>query len=493
MPHDANPEPELGRPAIVAGLALFPVLTTYFALRPAIVLGDPDLWWHVQTGLDILRDHRVPYADHYSYTFAGQPWIAKEWLSQVLLAGAYRAGGWSGVMVLAIAAAAAALVALFLELARHLRLAVAATAVVAIAVVLTPVVIARPHIFTLLPLVILSARLLRAAAAGQPPQFWLLALVALWANLHGSFTLALVIGGFAVLLAAETTRFADRALLARWLGFLALAALATLLTHYGLGNYGINFSMMSGNETMPFITEWQPFSASRDRIMELGLLAAFACLVALRPRLGWARLAWLIFILHMFLLHVRFVYVFFLLAPLLVITPDIPPRIARRLDYGAAGFAAARLRLLAAALCGSIVAAMIAVVWLQPFAPEKRRSIEDALAFVRDRKLDGPVFNGYNLGGVLIFNGIKTYLDGRTEQLFRGPFMDDYLASGNADGAAKVKEIVERHGATWAIFPRRDIRNSFLGALPGWHRAYEDEFVIIHLRDTPALRSSAPQ
>ena len=44
------------------------------------------------------------YRRLYSYTFAGRPWIAKEWGSQVLMALAYNAAGWSGVVGLGAAA-----------------------------------------------------------------------------------------------------------------------------------------------------------------------------------------------------------------------------------------------------------------------------------------------------------------------------------------------------------------------------------------------------
>ena len=67
------------------------------------ILQDPDSWWQVKVGLDFLANRTFPTVDPYSYTFAGQPWIAKEWLGQVLLALAYRAGGWNGVVTLIIA------------------------------------------------------------------------------------------------------------------------------------------------------------------------------------------------------------------------------------------------------------------------------------------------------------------------------------------------------------------------------------------------------
>src|SRR6185369_4559302 len=58
------------------------------------VLGDPDTYWHIAAGEWILDHRQIPLVDPFSYTFAGQPWTAHEWLSEVLLALAFRAGGW---------------------------------------------------------------------------------------------------------------------------------------------------------------------------------------------------------------------------------------------------------------------------------------------------------------------------------------------------------------------------------------------------------------
>src|SRR5579863_3545946 len=44
---------------------------------------DPDLWWHIKAGQDILRTHHFPTTDPYSWTVAGQPWMAYEWLGEL--------------------------------------------------------------------------------------------------------------------------------------------------------------------------------------------------------------------------------------------------------------------------------------------------------------------------------------------------------------------------------------------------------------------------
>src|SRR4051794_20253726 len=76
------------------------------------LLGDPDLYWHVTVGQWIAEHRAFPHTDPFSYTRLGAPWIAKEWLSQLILAAAHHLAGWAAVAALAAAAVAAAFGAL---------------------------------------------------------------------------------------------------------------------------------------------------------------------------------------------------------------------------------------------------------------------------------------------------------------------------------------------------------------------------------------------
>ncbi len=53
------------------------------------ILGDPDTQWHIATGRWMIEHGTLPHYDMLSHTFAGQPWIAKEWLAQLLLSRAF--------------------------------------------------------------------------------------------------------------------------------------------------------------------------------------------------------------------------------------------------------------------------------------------------------------------------------------------------------------------------------------------------------------------
>ena len=61
---------------------------------------DPDVWWHIKSGQVILATHHWPTTDPYSYSVAGQHWIAFEWVGEVLLATMYRLGGMRGLEAL---------------------------------------------------------------------------------------------------------------------------------------------------------------------------------------------------------------------------------------------------------------------------------------------------------------------------------------------------------------------------------------------------------
>jgi hypothetical protein len=179
--------------------------------NPNRMLSDPDTQWHIAVGETIWRSGMVPHVDLFSHTFAGAPWIARDWLTEVIFFAAYAAGGWSGVTLLAAATIATTYTVLLAALMRRAKVTVAVILVLVAALLAFPQFIARPLIFFLFFAVIWVDTLLRAAERGGPPPLWLLAVVVLWANVHASFTvsfvLAAIIGLEAVLRAPLTGGF----------------------------------------------------------------------------------------------------------------------------------------------------------------------------------------------------------------------------------------------------------------------------------------------
>ena len=476
--------------AILLGLLIFVILGGSYIHDYARVLGDPDTFWHVKLGSDIVSSGHLPTVDTYSHTYAGKPFVSKEWLSEVLFALSYRFGGWNGVLVLTALVAVSAVLLLYRQIAQFLHPTMAGLLAILVTTMLNPVVLARPHLFTMPIAAYFTARLFRAAETKQAPQFWLLGFVSLWANLHGSFTLSFVIAGFAFLNLLENIRLTDKPLLVKWCLFLFLCPLAAMIHPYGYEPIRIGATMMATNKAMAYIVEWMPLNPQDDFMIEYFVLATLAALIGARLKLGWAKTLFIIFMLHMVLTHVRFVYVFFLLVPI-VVAPHIAERFPEASLTNWLGrprdlferFASKRfIPSVALISIGAVITGILFLQTKMPTPPEDLAA-ERPIAFVVANHIEGNVFNEYRYGGTLIFHGIKTFVDGRAEQLFTGDFFPDYINSGKHDGAKLFKDLVEKHQITWTLLPSEDLRNGYLDQM-GWKKAYSDDKTMIYTKPT---------
>ena len=452
------------------------------------MLQDPDSWWQIKTGLDLLANQAFPTVDTYSYTFAGQPWIAKEWLGQIVLALSYKAAGWNGVAALIISTIALTIMLLSWSLSDRLRPVAAVALAFAVAALIAPIYTARPHIFTLPIIVIWTAQLFRAARDEQAPPLWLLPLLVLWANLHASFTLGFVIAAFAGLDLLARVRLSQPKLLAKWIAFGLLCPLVSLLNPYGVKAILATLTVAYGNEAVPLIVEWQPFNASEQPLQEAGVLVFFFALLVSRLRIGWAKALFVVFALHVYLTHLRFMYLFFLLVPIVIAIElgEQYPRLsaakwmAEKRDGLEQFFAARFYQICGLAAVFLIVGVAVLTTTAYQIEPSQKTSAKDALAFAESHHLSGNVFNSYNFGGTLIFHGIKTYIDGRTDQLFLGGFIKTDDETGRSDGKPILEAQLKKYAIGWALLSADDRRKPFFEAL-GWKQAYADEYAVIYV------------
>ncbi len=464
-------------------------VVAFCALNSEIVLGDPDLWWHIVTGQGILNTWHVPFTDTYSYTFTGQHWIAKEWLSQVFLALAYNLAGWNGVLVLASFAASAASGLLHNELSKNLNPTLALVLCVVVAVAMVEITIARPHIFTFALMVFFTIRMFRAADENRNPELWLLALICLWANLHGSFTFSFAIAGLAFLYFLEKNGFKNRMLIGKWILFGVLCPVAALINPYGLEPFLVNKTLLSGIQAMSVIVEWQPFNAQQSVFFECLLLLSFGLIWAASARYAYSKIFFILFTLHMMLTHIRFIYIYFLLVPI-IIAREVALRNPRLSAKTYEAQSRDNVEIFVARFALPIVtgvAFLAALVILgpalkSPFSPPPSRNVTGAFDYIKTHNLNGPVFNAYNLGGPLIMQGVKTYIDGRADQIFQGDFFEQFISTADPGGEKAMDKILESNKVTWTIFPPKAYQNTYLATLPNWRKTYADDNAVIFER-----------
>jgi hypothetical protein len=232
-----------------------------------LINGDGDMARHVRLGSYMLEHRALVREDFFSWTKAGQPFVAFEWLSEVIYAGVYELAGLAGVAIFAslLLAFTYALVARFL-LRRRVDPLLAYCTATAAAILGGVHWLARPHLVTFLAVVLLLFLLERE----RPARLWVYGLLfAVWANLHGGFSFGLILLGiYFVGALAEAISPTDRA---TWLGWakhyglaMLVGALITVINPNGLalpahlvGFFGESYLFEVTNEFMsPNFHSW---------------------------------------------------------------------------------------------------------------------------------------------------------------------------------------------------------------------------------------------
>ncbi len=300
------------------------VLILPFALGSgAKVFGDGDVSWHIAAGRWILDHGAVPVTDPFSFTMGGHPWIAFEWLSQIVYAIAFDAAGYAGLAAVVSLALMGLHLVVFLFLRRRVGPVAMLASFVAMDAILVTFMLARPHVLVWPVAAAWTAILLNRRDLGRPPPLALALLMILWANLHGSFILGFVIAGAIALDALIAARW-NRRVFTGWLLFGLLALGAALINANGVAGFLHPITVM-GLENLAYIEEWKPSSPSHTPLFYGILLITLATLLVHGVKLSPGELLLLLFLMLLAFLQVRQQAWLAIVAPM-ILAPRLAPQ-----------------------------------------------------------------------------------------------------------------------------------------------------------------------
>ena len=475
----APPAPLVERPRIAVHAALASGLLILLLTMGDRLLGDPDTQWHIAVGRWIVAHGAVPTTDLFSYTYAGAPWIAKEWVTQLLLSFAYGGAGWRGVVLLTSLAIAGTFVGLYAWLSARMRNTAALAMTFAAFLTCEPHMLARPHILVLPVIAAWMMVMVGALDRRRAPPAWAALLMVAWTNMHGSFPLGLVMAGVlageGVLLVARDRRLVA---LRRWTLFLALSTAATMLSPFGWRAILVPLMMFGNGGTLRFVSEWQPLAPDLLGLVAALMLAATLVVLALEVRANVFRILAAGLVAYLMIRHVRFVSLFGLISPILC---------ARTAGMRLPALPLGRMTQVRATMLWVVIGAMISTdvvlaIALRP-APMPKMTPVAAYDAAVAHGIHGPVYNDYDFGGFLIAHDVKTFIDGRTDQLFLGDFMPDLTEAIDDKDDKAFAGIVARSGARWALIRPHSKTSAHFDVMPGWSRLYEDENAATYVRD----------
>ncbi len=442
---------------------------------------DPDVWWHLKTGQYIAQHHTVPHADPFSYTRAGEPWVAHEWLTDLSMYELQRTAGYGALILIFAGFLCATFFFLYFRCGPAPYVAGLVTLWAAWATV--PIWGVRPQVLTLL---FTSLWLLILERSQRHPNllWWTLPLTILWVNLHAGFALGLALS--ALFLVGE--------LLERGLGFhpqqnaqhlrtpasiLLLNLLLVPLNPNGLRLFSYPVETLRSAAMQNYIAEWASpnFHHAEYWPFLLLLLATFATLawsrVPVRPR----DLLLLLVGLYAGLVSIRMMPLFVLVAvPLVSHRLGNWPRIGRQPSRSPAPALLNATIILALAVFTTVRATQ--VILRQPQA-ETQHFPARAVAFLQAHPPSGPIFNHYDWGGYLIWKlspSTPVFIDGRAD-LYGEPLLHDFADAYQFKGS--WQQVLQRWRIQTVIVPPESALATALQSRTGWAISYQDSQAII--------------
>lgn len=439
------------------------------------LLADPDTYSHIALGRWIMAHQALPDGDPLSHTMRGAPWVAFEWLSQLVYANAFALGGWVAVVALAAAATAAAFGQLMRALLREWPPTAALIAVLAAFVLTAPHILARPHILALPILVAWVAALVRAVDEQRAPPWRLLPLIALWSNLHGSVTFGLAIIGPIALDAIWNAPRADWLRVARqWILFGIAALAAACVNPYGPEVLLVTTRTVALGDVLSIVTEWRAQDFTKLGSYEMIVLAGFAFALYRGTRLPILRILIVFGLLHLSLSQARHADLLGLLAPLFLVRPLAS-------QFGS--FARSELRIAA----WLPVAAAVLLLGVTGYAaarhdmqPAANITPAKALRLVDVAKA-GPILNEYSFGGYLDFVGIPPFIDGRAEA-YGAAFTLRHDRALKLKNVGDFLALLDEYKIGVTLLMPNTPAVGLLDRLPDWQRVYSDDIAVMHIR-----------
>lgn len=495
VPHSpaesADPPVAISRLGWTAQLFSFPVMCTFLFI--AVIFGfsvrriaEPDIWWHLRNGREIVVNHTIPTIDTYSWGAASSPWLDHEWLSEIPFYLAYRAAGLQGILGLYFALLVLIYVGVYYRTCREGADCKSATLTTLLAIFLGAVSIGpRVLLFGWLGMVALLLVLDHFRRTGKG--LWLLPpLFVLWINLHGSWVFGMVVlgltiaaglvqGGWGLVVVRQWTN-AER----NYLLVATTAALVALFINpfgYRLPLYPFDL-LFRQPSNLRYMEEWHSvdFGIGSGKVVLLLLFALLAAVLFSRRRWQLHEVLLTAFALWAGLSHARLLFFTGLVIPTLLasrfeLLPPYDPDIDKPW--------------LNAIIMLGMVAGMI---YFFPSANRLQHDVNDqyptaALHFMQQQHINGRIFNAEWWGGYMEWNTpeLKPFIDGRTDIFVYNGTFDDVV---NAVQIKQPFDILDKYRVDYVLGEPRQPLTYLLEHSPNWRLIYSDDVAELFQRAT---------
>jgi hypothetical protein len=459
------------------------IACAYYVANTPVLLGHYDLGWHLAAG-DLIRDRgNIPFSDPWSFTAGGREWYNLSWLWDVIASVIFQYADFGGLVLFAVACGVLIVGYLTSVCLGSGASTIAACISVLSACLLYPAFASYPNIYlavspnvsTMLFGVIFYGECLK-----RKRWLFLPAIMVLWANLHGGFSLGFVIVGV----------FCGAALLRRdWANFkiysLAGAGCfaATFINPLGWHIYE-GLTTVLGHFSQAYVTEWLPYfqnltmPGSIPGIIYILIFIAFELFDRTPCPVESRLLSWLFLFLGLY--QFRYMSFFFLFS-----TVPLALHLDRRLTTQPDNSSVQRL--LAAAGIVAACALPLIYIRMEPAAGLPQMLSEQDVSYLQTHVSHARLLNHWNYGGILIFRTrgkIPVFVDGRAATAYPDALLRDYfkLVEWQIDEAAWDAVLAKYQIDTVLWVKAHQALRQFLVEKRGWKEEYSGLYASIYVK-----------
>ena len=489
------------------GQFLFLVVFLVLMLSPAgkNMLADADTGYHIRAGDYILETRTVPKHDIFSYHSPPLPWTAHEWLSEVIMAVLHRISGLTGVVIFFSLLISLTYALLFRYMRAYRRNIVFDVLIILLVLVSSQIHwLARPHIFSLL-LMVVWYHLLDSYQNDRGGRLIMLPLIMLlWVNLHGGYLTGFILTGVYLVgnlvgyfrsMEEERERSFRKV---KCLGYVIVACLLVSLANpYGYRILLFPFRLVTDTYIMDNVNEFLSPNFHKPMPFKY-LLLLFVTILAISKRpLDFIEVVLVLLFTNMALFSARYIPLFaIVVAPIMskqadsmiTIAPEnrwissLKKRAGRiaNIDTSAKGYGWPVAGVL-------MVLFFVAAGWIEFRFDEKIKPVA-AVEFLMKEHIDGHMYDNDEFGDYLIYATYpryKVFFDGRSDMYGTERLKEFQKIAWFGPGWEK---IVEKYDIRWFFIGSDSVLTRYLIERPEWKLIYSDNVANIHVKNSEDYR-----
>ncbi len=386
-----------------------------------------DFWWHVKVGEWIVENGRIPTQDIFSWISQEYdlPWVAHEWLSEVIFYKIYHFFGERGIYILSLGCASGLLVLIYKEIKEHFRrnVLIGGLFYALFSVIARIFCYGRPHMFSFILLFVELKILYSFYKNPDKNTIFLLPVIScLWSNLHGgssnlSYLLCLLFLGSSVLEFQCGKIYAVRIEKKQMMKLMLvtfLTVLGILINPIGVKIITYPYINMGDTLMMSVIGEWRAPDAK-----DMGNLVVFFLPIVLmtfgflteKDKLRFVDVMVMGSFLLLFFRSVRFIILWYL-AAVFCACPYIPELNVKEIKK--------KYEKIIVHAVSFILGIVIIVFGYRVLETTYKgdiitKAVSDEMISVIQKDDSQKIFNDYNAGETLIFHEIPVFFDSRAD------------------------------------------------------------------------------